>query len=273
MKIRMAAAAMYLGVFTAAVTPAAAQQADAEWLAQCERDAQRASRSVACVVRPVTAALQGGALAVDAGANGGISAAGSGRGGVHASARIQAQAASRERAYELADAVRIVAAAGSIHADGLRTGADESWSVSYHVEVPHRADLQLTAVNGPISIREVTGRIRASTVNGPLSLVALDGDVVARTENGPLSIRLAGDRWSGAGLDAETRNGPVSLTVPDRYSAQLETGTRNGPFVTGIPVTVQGDLRRASHVNATLGSGGAPLRVVTSNGPVSIRRQ
>ena len=42
----------------------------------------------------------------------------------------------------------------------------------------------------------------------------------------------------GAGLDAETQNGPMVLYVPEGYNAQLETGTTNGPMSIGFPITV-----------------------------------
>jgi hypothetical protein len=111
-----------------------------------------------------------------------------------------------------------------------------------------------------------------STHNGPLSLSDVGGDVKARAVNGPLSVNLSGRRWDGEGLDAETNNGPVSLAIPEDYSARLETGTVNGPFSSDIPLTVTFRGRLNKHLNVTLGQGGAPVRVVTTNGPVSIRR-
>ena len=108
--------------------------------------------------------------------------------------------------------------------------------------------------------------------NGPISLTGVGGDVRARTTNGPLDIELVGARWEGAGLDAETTNGPVSLAIPDNYSAQLEFGTVNGPMTIGFPltVTIQGKVGR--RITTRLGAGGAPIRVVTTNGPVEIQR-
>lgn len=251
---------------------ATAQQDDQEWLRNCERQGERAGRSVFCEVRPATVALAAGRLEVDAGRNGGVSVRGGQVTGAQVSARIQAQAPSSARAREIASQVRVHAANGLVHSDGPSTGQHEGWSVSYYVTVPHRADLELTAVNGPIGIRDVSGRIRAETRNGPLGLDRLAGDVVARTRNGPVTVSLAGTRWDGAGIDAETRNGPVTLTVPDGYSAELETGSVNGRLAVAFPVTVTLSGNRASRLRTTLGAGGAPVRVVTTNGPVSVNR-
>jgi hypothetical protein len=66
--------------------------------------------------------------------------------------------------------------------------------------------------------------------------------------------------------------GPISIHVPDGYSAELEMGTTNGPMNTGIPLTVSGRLR-GGPLRTTLGSGGAPIRVVTTNGPATLNRR
>ena len=85
------------------------------------------------------------------------------------------------------------------------------------------------------------------------------------------SIALAGSRWQGAGLDVETTNGGVRMELPANYNAELHTETHNGGIDIDFPVTVRGrlsDMRR--RIDTTIGSGGAPLRVRTVNGGVSI---
>ena len=81
-------------------------------------------------------------------------------------------------------------------------------------------------------------------------------------------MRLGGTKWEGAGLDAETSNGPVTVSVPATYSAHLVTGTVNGPIQFDIPVTLQGRIGR--RIETDIGSGGAPVRAVTTNGPLSV---
>jgi hypothetical protein len=131
-------------------------------------------------------------------------------------------------------------------------------------------DLRLTAANGELSVGGVTGRMELRVTDGPLSLSDLGGAVHARATNGPLSVALADSRWVGEGLDAETTNGPVSLVIPDGYHATLTTGTVHGPMQINIPVAVQGRFPR--QFTTELGGGGAPVRVVTTNGPLVIDR-
>jgi hypothetical protein len=84
-------------------------------------------------------------------------------------------------------------------------------------------------------------------------------------------VELSGTQWDGAGLDAETVNGPVTLTVPSGYNAELETGTVNGPFTSDVPITMTIRGRVGRPFIGTLGQGGPPVRVLTTNGPVRIR--
>jgi DUF4097 and DUF4098 domain-containing protein YvlB len=103
-----------------------------------------------------------------------------------------------------------------------------------------------------------------------MSLTRLAGDVKAHTTNGGLDVELTGDRWKGGGLDATTTNGGISLEIPGNYNAELETGTVNGSVHVDFPITVQGKISKK--LEATLGDGGARVRVRTTNGGVHLRR-
>jgi hypothetical protein len=244
--------------------------ADARWMAQC-RDQDDAWRAKACEVRVVSLA-KGGVITVDPGRNGAAAVEGWDRDSIEVHARIQAQGATDSDAATLARSIKILASGTTIGAEGPDAGRRQSWSVSFIVYAPRHSDLKLDTYNGPIGVRDVTGRMTLTAYNGPISLTGVSGDVRARTTNGPLEIELVGARWEGAGLDAETTNGPVNLAIPDNYSAQLEFGTVNGPMTVGFPLTVTIQGRVGRRIATRLGAGGAPIRAVTTNGPVEIRR-
>ncbi len=214
----------------------------------------------------------GGAVNVDPGDNGAIRVAGWDRDSVGVIAKVRAQARTDEDAQALARRVRLTASGGTISADGPSTGRGEWWSVSFDVMVPRRTDLTARTVNGPIAVGDVTGKMDLNAVNGPLSLGGLGGDVHARTVNGPLVVTLSGTGWDGTGLDSETENGPVTLTIPSGYAAHLETGTVNGPMSFDFPITVQGRFS-SRHIETDLGRGGPTIRAVTTNGPLIVRRR
>jgi DUF4097 and DUF4098 domain-containing protein YvlB len=79
---------------------------------------------------------------------------------------------------------------------------------------------------------------------------------------------LSGTKWQGDGLDLQTTNGGATVNVPRGYNASLETGTTNGHVRVDFPITVRGSIDR--HITTQLGSGGPPVRVVTTNGGVHI---
>jgi DUF4097 and DUF4098 domain-containing protein YvlB len=188
-------------------------------------------------------------------------------------ARIQVGARTADEADAIARDIHIEASGATIRARGAGPlGRHQNWSVNFVVMVPRRTDLSLSTENGPLSVKNVSGHMELSTLNGPLYLSGVAGDVHARAENGPLAVRLIGSRWDGVGLDAETMNGPADLRIPDEYNAKIEFGTVNGPMNVGFPLTVTLSGRIRDRISTTLGSGGPPVRVVTTNGPMTVRR-
>jgi DUF4097 and DUF4098 domain-containing protein YvlB len=230
-----------------------------------DEDSDWGSKGRYCEIREMTLPATG-SVAVDAGRNGGIRVTGADQNQVDLEVRIQVWGRSKEKAISHAKEVKIHTDGGRIRADG----PSDDWSVSFRVRVPHQTDLDLEAHNGGISIEEVNGRLRAETHNGGLSLASLSGDVLAETTNGGVRVDLLGDQWEGRGLNVETRNGGVKVSIPENYSAELETGTVNGRINIEFPVTVQGQIGR--DIETTLGSGGAPVRVRTKNGSVTITK-
>ena len=272
MRARLLSVATFLSA--AAAAPVFAQVSDDSWLQRCQRDSDRDDREVHCEVR-VTGFRPGrGVFNIDPGTNGGVQVEGWDRDSVAVHARIRSSAESLGTARSLAREVHVGRQGNNISAEAPETERRESVSVELVVYLPRRSDVVAETVNGPLAARYISGSLDLNTQNGPLSLVGVSGDVRARTVNGPLSVRLAGSRWEGAGLDAETSNGPATIYIPEDYSANLETGTRNGPFDTDIPlnVTLRGGRWDNRNITTTLGRGGAPIRIVTSNGPLSLRR-
>ena len=262
-----------VSLLACAATPLSAQRRHeaGDWLASCrDSDWGNDSRAHFCEVRTAGFKAAGGTITVDPGENGGVRFTGWDRDSVAVTAKIQTYAENDADARELAQQIRIETSGGTIRADGPGYRRHASWSVSFEVQLPHRSDLEAETSNGPITVADVTGRMELRAHNGPLHLEAVGGDVHARTVNGPLVVTLEGERWEGAGLDSETENGPVVLTLPQRYSAHLEIGTVNGPLRLDIPVTVQGRIN-FHHISTDIGSGGPPVRAVTTNGPVTVR--
>jgi DUF4097 and DUF4098 domain-containing protein YvlB len=106
-----------------------------------------------------------------------------------------------------------------------------------------------------------------------VNLKRVGGNIQGRTTNGGLNIELAGDRWTGNGMDVTTTNGGITLKVPQNFSAQLDAETSNGGIHSDLPLQIAPASGRVERrVSASIGAGGAMLKLRTTNGGVTIKR-
>jgi len=271
--IKVYARVLFATIVLTAFGPAIAAQrpavSDGDW---CADENWGRDRQGFCEVREYTVPAAGSTMTVDASPNGGIVVEGTSRGDILVRARVVATAATEEEARAIAARVQVAATADRVDADGPRDlGRREGWHVSYRLSVPTQTPLSLRSTNGGITVDAVNSRVELRTTNGGVKLSRMGGDVEGRTTNGGIDVDLDGSSWQGTGLDVETTNGGVRLSIPAQYNAHLETGTSNGSVNIDFPVTVQGSFGRS--FSTDLGRGGAPLRVRTSNGGVRITRK
>jgi len=211
----------------------------------------------------------GSLLSVDGGKNGGVKVKGENRADILVRACVQTQGTTDEAAQAIARNIRIETSP-TVHAENS-TG-ETTWAVSYEILVPRSTNLKLTAHNGGIAISGVDGKMDFETQNGGIHLSDSAGDVKGRTANGGVHVELSGSSWKGSGLDMQTTNGGVHLSMPENFAARVETGTVNGGFKSDIAAlnVDRNDRQRAVRLNTDLNGGGAPIRVVTTNGGVKI---
>jgi DUF4097 and DUF4098 domain-containing protein YvlB len=183
---------------------------------------------------------------------------------------------------------------------------NESWTVDYDVQVPRDTALTVAAVNGEVTIRELSGDVSAEAVNGEIAISDVGGDVSAKAVNGEIAINrvsgdifaevvngdvelegvsgsvdghavngsievtVVGDRLAGEGITLVTVNGPVELRIPEGFSARLELETVSGGMDVDFPITISGKLGRS--ISTTLGGGGPLVRLETTGGSISVDR-
>ena len=213
-----------------------------------------------------------GSLNVDGRQNGGVNVKGEDRSDVLIRACVQAWGKTDDVAKSLAANVRI-GTAGSVKAEN--SDSDNNWSVSYEIRVPRSTNLNLTAHNGGVSISNVDGTAEFETQNGGVFLSNVSGAYKGRTTNGGVFVKLAGTSWKGSGLDVTTTNGGVNIEMPANFAAHVETGTVNGGFNSNIPGLEmpkkdEYGRRTSSRISTDINGGGAPIRVITTNGGVRI---
>ncbi|MBB6145750.1 hypothetical protein HNQ77_003711 [Silvibacterium bohemicum] len=201
--------------------------------------------------------------------NGGIDVVGEDRKDVRVDARVEAWADSSKEASDILREVEIQASGGTIRDKGPNFHwGNRGYSVSYTIHAPHQLSAELKTMNGGIGLSHLDGDLNFDTTNGGVDLTDLAGKVHGSTVNGGLDIALSGDRWHGEGLHAETTNGGISLNLPEKYAAHLETGTVNGGIELNFPITIQGEIKH--HLETDLGGGGPTIHAETTNGGVTV---
>jgi hypothetical protein len=250
----------------ALAAPAGAQRIipDDEW---CEQDRGDSASERYCEVREFSLDLRD-LVRVDAEPNGGIRVEAWDRNEISLRARVQAWTRGGDP-QEIVRSIRIETG-NTITADGPDQARREGWSASFRLMVPRNTNLDLESTNGGIEIRGVHGDMDFATSNGGITLEDVGGYVRGETRNGGLNVQLSGDQWDGREMDLRTTNGGVTLTLPEGFRADLETGTVNGSFNTDFPLTIRGQLR-SNRINTQLNGGGPPIRISTTNGSVKIR--
>lgn len=130
-------------------------------------------------------------------------------------------------------------------------------SVRYEIEVPERLALELGTTNGRIGTFGVRGDQSISSVNGRIEIDTPGASIDAGTVNGRIEARF---RESFPGARLKTVNGSVKVYVPAGTRVAADVDQVNGSFNSRLPVIV----------NARDATAGAPLRVSTVNGSVTL---
>jgi hypothetical protein len=177
-------------------------------------------------------------------------------------------------------------------------------SANLEVRVPRETNVELTAVNGRVEVVGVRGRVKARSSNGSACMTDIVGNIevatsnarvcctctrgrlVARSSNGKIEV----DDHRGS-IDASTSNGLIRASLQKVGKQGVALATSNGRIVLELPEEVDADvdvrvdngiirndrsLRRTDRasdgrLSGQLGSGGALIKLRTSNGSVSLR--
>jgi hypothetical protein len=224
-----------------------------------------------CRMQEMTLPANGGLFTVDGRGNGSVRVKGWEKNEIFVRAQLQGFGKSQASADSYLEQTRVIVSDSTVRGEGPQVRGSGGWSVSYEVFVPRRSDLSLKGSNGSLSVSDVAGNIELNTSNGSVNLRNVAGNVRGGTVNGSINVELEGSSWQGEGLDLHTTNGSVRLILPDGYNAHFAGRTVNGGMNFDFPVTVVGKIER--NINTNLGNGGAPIRVQTTNGSVSLKRK
>lgn len=218
-----------------------------------------------------------------------------------------ARAESSEAAKRLLDEIHVVdTEMGGVLS--LEVEIPRRWnrhgSVNLEIRVPDKLRIEVIATNGKVGIAGLRNSVKARSSNGSVTVNDVVGDVdvmtcnakvecsdtcgrlVARSSNG--KVELDGHRGS---IDAATSNGLISASIDDVSREGVVLATSNGRIVLDLPERVDADVdlqvdngvirsdrklgegtrETYGRIRGTLGRGGAPIRLRTSNGSISLR--
>ena len=219
----------------------------------------------------------------------------------------RARAETDEAAAEVLDAIRIESAdvAGSLVLD---VHTPRKWNRHGHahleLRVPRGSQIIIEANNGKVCVQGMRSRVCARSSNGSVRISDVVGDIEVTTSNAKVScdctcgrllarssngkIELADHRGS---VDASTSNGLIRASLEEMGKDGVVLATSNGRIVLELPeeIDAEVDLRvdngvirmlreletrrgdSAGRLRGKLGRGGAPIKLRTSNGTISLR--
>ena len=136
-----------------------------------------------------------------------------------------------------------------------------------------RGEFSISSINGWVETTIKEGSLEAKSMAGYFSGSLLKGDVL---------IEMSGNRWNGLELAAVTQQGSANLILPQEYSAALQLEARDGKVIVNYPPKIEeGEeippkivIRKNSQsLKASVGDGGAPIRIVTYSGDVTLSKK
>jgi DUF4097 and DUF4098 domain-containing protein YvlB len=131
--------------------------------------------------------------------------------------------------------------------------------------------VRVSTGNGDVDVRESKASVRVTTGNGRVTIGTVEGPVEARSGNGDIDVTMTKLK-SREDMSFSTGSGDVRVTLPAGYNGDLEATTGNGELRSDFELKVQGRMN-PNRVRATIGEGGARLRMTTGNGRIDLRKQ
>ena len=186
--------------------------------------------------------------------------------------------------------VRIVAAPGS---DGIticalwgrgdrdnRCGPGEAYHqrhvshndvrVNFTVRLPRGVAIGATTVSGTVRVAGASAPVVAGTVSGDVQAETTRGPVNAYSVNGSVRASMRGFADTGQ-VKVMTVNGAVTVELPARIDAAVDSNTVNGAIESDFPLTV-GSKFVAHYAAGTLGAGGRRIELNSVNGSIRLKK-
>lgn len=115
----------------------------------------------------------------------------------------------------------------SVRTDQPNDTRGRNYIVDYEILVPEDFEVDVTCVNGAVSVESLRGPVSVSAVNGVVSAEDVEAsDVRLQVVNGIVDASIA--LPPGGAADMSTVNGNINLRIPSGTSAELDATVVNG---------------------------------------------
>ena len=198
-------------------------------------------------------------------------------------ARIIAGAADQGSATALAQSVVVNTANSMISATPDQVDSPQSLQIDFEIFTATNTNLTLTSGTGNISVDNYnsilnltsnTGNASLTTVQGQAtvnvstgnaSLTTVQGQVTVNVGKGNIDATLSGSGWTGAGMNATTQVGNITVSRPAAYQAAFTAKSDLGN------ASIDGQQAQSGQAPAVVTAGsGAPIMLETKQGNVSV---
>ena len=153
------------------------------------------------------------------------------------------------------------------------------------IEVPLRTSVQVSTMNGDITVQDVDGRMEINSMSGHLTLTNVGGSVVANSVAGDV-VAVLTRAEAGAPISFTTLSGKVDVMLPAAIKANLKLRTFSGDMFTDFDIPAapaassrvgrQGDGRFRFEIEravaGALNGGGADVELRSFTGDIYLRR-
>lgn len=130
--------------------------------------------------------------------------------------------------------------------------------------------LELTTTSGAINVEEARGTptVTLTASSGNISFDGNAKELMLETTSGAIEATLT-EGSSPSEISAKSTSGNVTFSVPDSLKARLSLNTKSGS------ISIEGENNHSQTnsktMETTLGGGGAPFRVETTSGSITIK--
>lgn len=133
-----------------------------------------------------------------------------------------------------------------------------------------QAEVVARTSGGSIVVDAALGRARLSTSGGQIKVREAHAELEASTSGGSISATFS--RQPSGPCSLKTSGGSIEVSLGEELGFDIDAETSGGRVSTELPITTQGEVRRAQ-LRGTVNGGGQKLLLRTSGGNIRIQKQ